>query len=64
MTIKAMSDKDYFADPAIDQSGLKQWMVSPAKYVASLEQPNDSPTLRLAVSSTRMCSARTLKTMP
>lgn len=47
MTIKAMSDKDYFADPAIDQSGLKQWMISPAKYVASLEQPKDSPVLRL-----------------
>ena len=47
MTIKTMSDKDYFADPAIDQSGLKQWMISPAKYVASLEQPNDSPALRL-----------------
>ena len=44
MTIKAMSDKDYFADPAIDQSGLKQWMISPAKYVASLEQPEDSLT--------------------
>ena len=47
MTIKAMSDKDYFADQAIDQSGLKQWMISPAKYVTSLEQPNDSPVLRL-----------------
>ena len=47
MTIKAMSDKDYFADPAVDQSGLKQWMISPAKYVASLEQPEDSPVLRL-----------------
>ena len=47
MTIKAMSDKDYFADPAIDQSGLKQWMISPAKYVASLEQPEDNPVLRL-----------------
>ena len=47
MTIKEMSDKDYFADPAIDQSGLKQWMISPAKYVASLERPNDSPALRL-----------------
>ena len=47
MTIKAMRDKDYFADPAVDQSGLKQWMVSPAKYVASLEQPEDSPVLRL-----------------
>ena len=47
MTIKAMSDKDYFADTAVDQSGLKQWMISPAKYVASLEQPNDSPVLRL-----------------
>ena len=45
--IKTMSDKDYFADPAVDQSGLKQWMVSPAKYVTSLEQPNDSPVLRL-----------------
>ena len=47
MTIKTMSDEEYFADPAIDQSGLKQWMISPAKYVASLEQPNDSPVLRL-----------------
>ena len=47
MTIKAMSDKDYFADTAVDQNGLKQWMISPAKYVASLEQPNDSPVLRL-----------------
>ena len=47
MTIKAMSDKDYFADPAVDQSGLKQWMISPAKYVASLERPEDSPVLRL-----------------
>ena len=47
MTIKAMSDKDYFADPAIDQSGLKKWMISPAKYLSSLEQPEDSPVLRL-----------------
>lgn len=47
MPIKDMSDEEYFADPAIDQSGLKQWMISPAKYVASLEQPEDTPVLRL-----------------
>ena len=47
MTIKDMSDEEYFAEPAIDQSGLKQWMISPAKYVASLEQLGDSPVLRL-----------------
>ena len=47
MTIKDMSDEEYFADTAIDQSGLKKWMISPAKYVASLEQPEDSPVLRL-----------------
>ena len=60
MTIKTMSDEEYFADPAIDQTGLKKWMISPAQYVASLDHPNDSPVLRLG----RLIHANVLGTNP
>ena len=64
MTIKAMSDKDYFADQAIDQTGLKQWMISPAKYVDHWSSRETAQYYAWAVSSTRTCLTRTLKAMP
>lgn len=47
MPIKDMSDEEYFADFAIDQTGLKKWMISPAKYLSSLGSTEESPVLRL-----------------
>lgn len=37
--IKEMSDADYFADPALDQTSLKLFEKSPAKMMAALDNP-------------------------
>ena len=39
--IKEMADRKYFADPALDQSALKRFMVSPLSYVDYLDHGLD-----------------------
>ena len=39
--IKEMADREYFADPALDQSALKRFMVSPLSYVDYLDHGLD-----------------------
>lgn len=47
--IGAMSDKDYFAYPAWDQTQLKQWLVSPAQWAADKDiQPTQAMRFGMA----------------
>ena len=39
--IREMADREYFADPALDQSALKRFMVSPLSYVDYLDHGLD-----------------------
>ena len=44
--IKSMSDKDYFAYDAVDQSLLKKFMVSPKAYIAALDDDSETDAMK------------------
>ena len=58
--IKEMADREYFADPALDQSALKRFMVSPLSYVDYLDHGLDvsGDALDFGKARMRWCGGR------